>query len=118
MPALGEQLRALIVADPAIVALVVGRVFPGKLPQGVAMPAIRYTVVSDVPSLTFDGAGELRRARVQVDAYAKRYLDAQALADALEGAVGGSQSDWLLVARRDGYEDETELHRVSLDFSK
>jgi hypothetical protein len=114
--AVGEEIRALILASPAVVEKVVGRVFPAKLPQTVTFPAVRYLVVDDIPSRSFDGPGALRRGRVQVDAFAKKYLDAQALADALEGALEGSE--WSLVARRDGYEDETELHRVSLDFTR
>jgi hypothetical protein len=118
---LGEQLRALLLADPAIVAIVVGRIFPGKLPQGVAVPALRYTVVSDVPQNSLQGfTSGLHRTRVQIDAYGKRYLDAQGLAKAVTGAVGsltGQGLRSLPLGQRDGYEDETELHRVSMDFS-
>jgi hypothetical protein len=117
----GEQVRALLVGNPAVAAMVVGRVFPAVLPQGVTLPAIRYAVVDDVPQNSLAGfTSGLRHARVQVDAYGKRYLDAQGLANAIAGAVGsltGPGLTSLLLSRRDGYEDVTELHRVSMDFS-
>ena len=114
MASVGEDLRALLLASTAVTAQVVGRVFPQKMPQGVALPAIRYAVVDDVPVNSVEGTGVTARARVQVDVFAKKYLDAQGLADAVVGAVGAGG---LLLDRRDGYEDETELHRVSMDFS-
>lgn len=116
----GEQVRTLLLADPAVVALVVGRIFPQVLPQGVVMPALRYTVVSDVPQTSLQGwTSGLRNARVQVDAFSRKYLEAQTLADAVVGALGSLTGEVasLLESRRDGYEDETGLHRVSMDFS-
>lgn len=120
MATFGETVHDTLVASPAVTALIVGRVFPNVIPQAAAMPAVRYTVVDDLPTNVLSGAATLRRARVQVDAYAKRYLDAHALADAVSGALGaidGPTTTALEVSRRDGYEDETKLHRVSLDFS-
>lgn len=118
---LGEQVRALLLADAAVTARVIGRVFPVVLPQAVAMPAVRYLVIDDVPQNSLLGwTSGLRHARVQIDAYGKKYLDAQGLADAIEGAVGslpGPGITSLLLARRDQYEDVTETHRVSMDFS-
>jgi hypothetical protein len=55
-----------------------------------------------------------------VDCFAKKYVDAQALADAVAGALGsltGSELASTLLLRSDQYEDETEVHRVSMDFS-
>jgi hypothetical protein len=120
MATFGETLRAALVASPAVVAIVVGRIFPNVIKQGTTMPALRYTVVDDLPWNTLPGVVTRRRARVQVDAYAKKYLDAHALAAAVEGAVGsltGPAVTAVLLSRRDGFEDETELHRVSMDFS-
>jgi hypothetical protein len=120
MATFGETLRAVLIADAAVSALVNARIFPNVIPQDAVTPAVRYTVVDDVPWNTLDGTVSRRRARVQIDAYAKKYLPAHALADAIVGAVGtitGPEVTALLLMRRDGYEDETELHRVSLDVS-
>lgn len=120
MATFGETARAALVANPAVAALVVGRVFPNVIPQGAVMPAIRYMVVDDLPGNTLPGGITRRRARLQVDAYAKKYLEAHALAGAIAGALGGIAGPAVTaieLARRDGYEDETGLHRVSMDYS-
>jgi hypothetical protein len=120
MATFGQTVHDTLVGAPAVADLVVGRVFPNVIKQGVVMPAIRYTVVDDLPTNVLSGAATLRRARVQVDAFARSYLGAHALADAVAGALGaitGPAVTALELSRRDGYEDETKLHRVSLDFS-
>jgi selenocysteine-specific translation elongation factor len=119
--AIGETFRSSLTANAGVTALVSGRIFPQVIPQGCTMPAIRYLVVDDLPLNSVDGfTSHLRIARVQADAYARTYLAAHAVADAIEGAlrsVVGPDFAALVVSRRDGYEDETELHRVILDVS-
>lgn len=120
MASFGETLRSALVADAAVVACVSGRIFPNVIKQGVTMPAVRYFVVDELPWNTLDGGITRRGARVQVDAYARTYLAAQGLADALEGAVralNGPAVTCLVISRRDSYEDSDELHRVSVDVS-
>jgi hypothetical protein len=120
MATVGETVRTALVGNVGVTALVVGRIFPNVIPQGVSMPAIRYLVVDDVPMNVLAGNASRRSARVQIDAYAKKYLDAHAVADAVAGAVGtlsGPAVTAVVIDRRDGYEDETELHRVSMDVS-
>lgn len=121
MSSVGEKVRAVLIADPGVSALVNARIFPSKLPQPVTYPAVRYFVPSDVPVNSLGGfTSGLRNARVQVDAYAKKYADAQALADAIVGALGsltGASLSSLLMSRSDLYEDVNELQRVRLDFS-
>jgi hypothetical protein len=120
MATFGETLFGALVAAAPVTAIVNRRIFPGRIKQGVTMPAVRYTVVDDVPWNTIEGGRSRTRARVQVDAYAKGYLEAHALASAIEGAVGaftGPAVTAVLLSKRDGFEDETDLHRVSLDFS-
>jgi hypothetical protein len=120
MATFGELIKSTLAAAPAVTAIVNGRVFPNVIKQGVEMPAVRYMVVDDLPENVLGAAATLRRARVQVDAYSMRYLEAHALAEAIAGALGaidGPDVTALELARRDGYEDETKLHRVSLDFS-
>ncbi len=120
MATFGETLRTALTTTPAVTAMVSGRIFPNYVKQGVTFPAIRYFVIDDIPSNTLDGFS-LRRGMVQVDAFAKTYLQAQALADAIEGALltnfrGPAVACWI-IARRDWYEEATEVHHVSIDVS-
>lgn len=120
MATFGETLRAALIADAAVAALVNARVFPSVIPQDATFPAVRYMVVDDLPWNTLEGGHSRRAARVQVDVYAPKYLGAHALADAVAGAVGsitGPAMTAVLLSRRDGYEDVTGKYRVSMDFS-
>lgn len=118
-----EQVRAELIAASAVTDLVGQKVSPNKAPQGTEPPFLVLSVPDDVPSNSADGmvATRLRTARVQVDAYARTYLEAQAVAAAVAEVVGNldEPSPELSAyeeARRDLYDDEAELHRVSMDF--
>ncbi len=122
MTTLGEAVRAKLVADPTVASLVVARVFPNLMPQGGAQPAIVYQVVSEVPenALTGDSTTRLVTARLQVDCYAKTYLEAHAVADAVDAVLSALSSPDLSAWRevsRDLYDNEAQLHRVSTDFT-
>lgn len=110
-------------ADSAVTA-VIGtdpvRVYPLTLPQDSLMPSAVQTIVSDVPTVSLDGYSNLRNTRVQLDVYAKTYDAGQDLADLVEDTLSfdnGPTISSRRVGRRDSYEDEPELHRVSLEFS-
>ncbi len=117
----GEAIRAVLVADAAVAALVGADVFPALMPQGTQPPAIVYSVISSVPenSLTGTASTRLSQFRVQVDCYAKTYLEAHAVAEAVDSVLDAQSSPNLSIWRessRDDYDNEAELHRVSMDF--
>lgn len=120
-----EKVRNELVASSAVADLlgaVNPRIYPLTAPQGCETPFAVITVVSDVPQNTFTGevSERLRDARVQVDCYASRYLDAHAVATAVDGVVAALRRPDLCATRegaRDLYDDEATLFRVSLDFS-
>lgn len=116
-----ELVRAELVASAAVTALVATRIYPNKAEQGCARPYLVMTVPSDVPLNTVDGAAatRLHNARVQVDAYAVTYLVARQVAAAVVAVVADLARHDLagyLNAKRDLYDDEAQLHRVSMDF--
>lgn len=117
-----EAIREKLAADLPLAALVGTRIYPQVIKQGAATPAVVLTVVSEVPQNTFTGApgSLLLSARVQVDAYAATYREAHAVADAVDAVIGALSSPSLSAYRdnkQDLYDDETQQHRVSLDFS-
>lgn len=118
---IGQIVFGILSGNPAVIALAGTRIFPAKMPQGCRYPAAVYSVVSDVETQSLAGyTASQRNARVQIDAYSPAYLEAQALADAISAALTKTEPPALSsrrVLRRDLYEDETELHRVSMDFS-
>lgn len=121
---LGEELVTVLSANVALAAMVSTRVYPSRMPDECAKPAVVYTVVSDVPAASLNGAlvDATGAARVQVDSYARTYREAHAVAEAVRGAIGDLRtpspglSSWLENAR-DLFDNETQLHRVTQDFT-
>jgi hypothetical protein len=117
----GVSLFSLLTADPSFEALADNRVYPTVLPQNCVFPAVAYTVISDRQTRSLGGftSGQ-RNALVQVDCYARTRDAAQALADAVADVLSSYTTPELCssqVSRRDLYDDEAALHRVSTDYS-
>ncbi len=115
-----ERVKALLSANAMVASMVGDRVFPEVLPQGCDMPAIAYSVVVDEGISSLDGYSDLDNAVVQVDCYSRSYMEGHHLADAVGSVMTRFISvdfSSLQVSRRDLYEDDTELHRVSIDYS-
>lgn len=123
-----ETVRTLLVSDPAVAALVGTRVYPLELPQSCQLPAIVCTVVSDVSEESFTGkvATTLKASRVQVDCYARptgaggAYAQARAVARAVETVLADLSDSDLTGSHetsRDLYDNLTQYHRVSMDFT-
>lgn len=111
----------MLIAAPAVSALVGARIYPSVAPQGVARPFVVLTLVSAVPSHTHDGlpADLLEAARVQVDTYGTEYDATHTVAKAVDdvlGALAGTPLSATRESMRDGYEPETALHRVTADY--
>jgi hypothetical protein len=118
-----SAVRAVLLADPAVTALVgagaEARIYPLILPQGAAFPALTYQRVSSVTQYAQDGPG-LARQRIQIDAWAMTYRAAKDLAravrSALEGHRAGNIQGVFVDPERDFYEADTRLYRASTDF--
>jgi hypothetical protein len=127
----GERLVLALRTDPLVASLVGDRIFPNELPAQTQLPAIVYSVVSDVPENSFDGtpATRLCYCRVQVDSYARpapqgrpgAYATAQRVARAVDDVLGNLQQPGdvagLREASRDLFDSVTGYHRVSSDFA-
>lgn len=66
-----------------------GKVYPLRLPQGSAMPALAYELVSsnEVLPITALAGGVLLRSRVQVTAFGKNYADVKSVHEAVRKAL-------------------------------
>lgn len=86
MSSIDAALRAKLAAATAVTTLVSTRIYPDELPQGTVLPAIRYSLVSDVPDRRVPG---FREARVQVSVYddADSPTDANTVAEAVISAI-------------------------------
>lgn len=119
----GTDLRAHLLAHAPLVAIIAARVYPQVLPQSGVLPAVVYTVISDVPTNSLCGTGlELRNLRVQLDCIARdlgAYDAAHALADAVADAMRQPTPLFkaLQLNRRDQYDRDAQMHSVVMDFS-
>ena len=117
-----QAVHELLAATSGVTDVVGTRIYPVIAPQKAQPPFIVVTQVSEDPLETFDAGGEatLRSSRVQVDCYMRENDEAHELAAAAEDALVTAEEAnglraWKLDSR-DLFEDDTRLHRVSMDF--
>jgi hypothetical protein len=120
MSDLRPALRAFLIADPAIEALVktgsTTRIYPIKMPQGVSAASIVYNDISAIIGLHNQGSDGLTVLRIQIAAWAKTADEAQALAlavkERLHGYAGymgsGGSQVWVQLARFESWRDQDD----------
>jgi hypothetical protein len=100
------------------------RIYPGRLPQGVTLPALVYQLVpSEGPTYAHEGDLGLDRVRVQFDCWADTYDGAMTLFTELRSAISGFRGIWgdvdvghcLLDGWQDDEDTKTRTHRRSTD---
>ncbi len=118
----GEAVKLVLAADVRVSGRVGARMYPGRIPAGMlTFPALVYSVVSEVPADSFESNGrDLSTSRIQISCFAKQYIDADALAEAVSDVLLELDSQdlrALKLDRRDLFEDDALLHNVVQDFS-
>jgi hypothetical protein len=118
----------LIKSDGPIAAVVSGRVYPLKRPQGSAYPVIISTRISGQPLYADDGEVGLQNARMQIDSIAENYTDAKDLAQlvralltAFSGVHAGIDFSYIMLDEerdlQEGGSDAAEYPvRIATDF--
>ena len=86
-----EAIRARLLTLTALTALVSTRVYLDKLPQSPTYPCVRVTLVDELSEYHLRGGEGYRRARVQVDVYARELsgVDPYALAATVADTING-----------------------------
>lgn len=91
---LRPALRAFLLADAAIsTAVGASRIYPGKLPQGVALASIVYTLISDQGDFHNEGPSGLAHPRYQIDAWAPTLDAATTLANLIKTRLDGYRGE-------------------------
>ena len=119
-----EELRALLIADSGVSAIVSSRIAWGERKQGTAVPDILLTVISRPRDYHMTGSSNPVEYRVQVDCYGVTYASAKTTSRAvdtlLSGYSGGNFQAVFTVGERDlrsaGGNDADKLFGVSLDY--
>lgn len=114
----------LLAGDSVIFSAVGSRLYPhvktGKAPA----PYIVYTQVTGNPSVTISAADGQQSSTLQVDVYDEDPSNCRAYADMVKNALhkfSGTQSGVaiqyiLMQSQRPDYDQEAELHRMTLEF--
>jgi hypothetical protein len=102
---IGTALRAHLLGDAAIAALVVARIYPLRLPQKTVLPAIVLTRISTVRYGHLRGNEALARPRYQVDAWATTHDAATELGGLVRQRLNGYAGLW-----SDGESPETSVY--------
>lgn len=101
-----------------LAALVSNRAFPMVAPEGTATPYITYQVISNIPVVCLDGITGTENRRFQIDGWADSYAAAKTLESSIKAAFAASVTIVNVpLSTMDGYEPETKLYRVTMDYS-
>lgn len=126
-------LRAHLIADATLAALVVDRVYPMPAPQNAGYPFVTWQRISGERVFSLGGPSGLAYPRFQIDVWSDSrenrpaggapYLESRAIADAIRraldgfnGTLDGIRVSAILLDERDLFENEGGITRVSMDF--
>mgnify|MGYP000919816565 CR=1 FL=1 len=112
-------LRAILVADPDVAAIIGTRAYQGQLPREPTFPAIVYQMISRPQ----DGLTGIVQARMQYTCMAESWREAVDLADAVRcalhgyrGARDGARIEYIQYAgQHDDYDETTGIHWIPVD---
>jgi hypothetical protein len=113
-----SDVQTVLLAAPAVTALVGTRVAAGMLPEGELRPYVTYSLITGerIPSMT--DSGLMRHARIQLDCWSPNYGQSKQIALAVETAIEASALfEVVFIGDQDLYDNETKLHRVVVDYS-
>jgi hypothetical protein len=119
------DLRAKVLADPAVAELVGARMYPLILAQKCPFPALVYSILNTPIERSLDGPSGLVHPGFQIECYAEIHAGARTLADAvrvlLDGFSGVLEGDTVIqwircLDDRDRFGEETPVYCTVLDF--
>lgn len=104
--------------DAGLSALVGSKVFPLFIPSGNYLPCVTFQRLGGRPANTLAGPSGLEEIDLLIDAWARDYHEAKAIAKAVRAAMpaNGPRFGAHLIEDQDLYEDGTNYFRVSMEF--
>jgi hypothetical protein len=125
--AVENALYTILTGNVALAALVSARVYPGVIPQNIALPALAYQVIATERDYHHGGQQNTAGPLVQITVEAASYSSAKSVAAAVRvalsgyrGTVGTTNSTEIrgvfLENEYDGYNLETDISTVRQDY--
>ena len=111
-------LLRMLQEDAGLSALVGSKVFPLFIPSGNYLPCVTFQRLGGRPANTLAGASGLEEIDLLIDAWARDYHEAKAIAKAVRAAMpaNGPRFGAHLIEDQDLYEDGTNYFRVSMEY--
>lgn len=118
-------IRAVLIADTAVKAIVVDRVYTGNFPQAPTYPCILLTPITADDNVTLASLPALKWHRIQIDVFAGTYAAMQDVHDKVSAALSlktHTPTGYAIksITPQTGgfyrYEPEIEMHRRSRDY--
>lgn len=96
MADIGIALRARLLADATVSAVISTRVYPSRLPQSPMLPSVVYHLISGADECHLGGLVGVAHARLQIDCYALTRIAASALSTKVRDALcaGSGRGTW------------------------
>lgn len=122
----GKVIYEILSTDSALVTMLGGKdIFPTEATQETELPYIVYNNIQVTPSHTKSGPSTLDVVRMQIDVFAKKYSEVQAieervrvLLDYFEGTVNGVSIDSIYFHdANEVLEDELNLKHSAIDYN-
>ncbi|MBI9042924.1 MAG: DUF3168 domain-containing protein [Anaerolineaceae bacterium] len=119
-----KALKALVLADAGVAALIGTRFYPLVIPQDTVLPACAYQLLTTGRDYTHEGQCEFTEPRIQVTISANSYVEAKAVAAALRpvlssfsGVISGETVQGIFLENEyDGYAFGSEIKTVRQDY--
>lgn len=114
----------LLTGDANISGEVSDRVYPVHRPIEATDPLITYQVISDQSEPHLGGASRIKRARVQIDAWAETPTKCETIMDDVRTLLDGTDTTQsgirfraaMLDNEQDLYEESIERYRITSDY--
>jgi len=113
-----ELIYSLLTDDVAVSAIVGARVYPLRVPQNTARPAIAYQLISRTGE-SCSGGYLPEVSRIQVSLFAATYAQVSALDDAVRGALQGYRDGTTRIdfdGARDDYDESADGYFRPVDY--
>jgi hypothetical protein len=98
--------------DAGIINIAAARIYPIRLPADAPVPAVVYTIDDISPEKSMDGETGLDRVIIEITCWAKAYLTAHSLADAVRTAFGSAGIGVMTGTLQDTEDEETRNYGV------
>jgi hypothetical protein len=113
---IGPGLRAYVLADAAIAAIVGARMYATQMPQGETKASIVFTLVSDIGDHHMLGPSGLARPRYQIDAWSTNLDEAKALGNLIKARIDGYQG--LFLWGSNSPQDQVKVRGIFFDTAR